>query len=153
MSTQKAITQHGEIEYETVECDSCSNEVMEGDEITYVLGEVQSSDYWSHKNAYEVEFYEEDFYQGTLCPYCADARNLDIDYGSNGSSSTTVVSNVLSGIRNAHRNYVAEMVEHLNADEMMGPYGEPDIVMGMIMLGAYVCAIIFVALCVAAVIL
>ena len=153
MSTQKAITQHGEIEYETVECDSCENDMMEGDEITYVLGEIKKSDYWSHKEEFELRFDKNNFYKGSLCPYCADAKNFDIDQGSGSSSSTNTVSNVLSGIRNAHRNYVESMVEHLNADEMMGSYSDPDILTGLVMLSAYICAIIFVALCVAAVIL
>ena len=65
MSTQKAITQHGEIEYETVECDSCGNEMMEGDEISYVLGEIKKSNYWSHRGEFEFNFDENDFYKGS----------------------------------------------------------------------------------------
>ena len=36
---------------------------------------------------------------------------------------------------------------------MMGPYGEPDIITGLVMLSAYLCVIMFVVLCVVAVIL
>jgi hypothetical protein len=155
MSTQKAITQHGEVEYETVKCDSCGNEVVEGEELSYVIGEIRSSSYWSHKKSYEINFHEEGLNRGNLCPHCAEARNLHIKDHSNSKyyNSANTVGSIIKGVRNAHSKYVENMVTHLNADDTMGPYGEPDLITGVIMFGIYVSIIIFILLFVVAVIL
>jgi hypothetical protein len=144
MSTQKAITQHGEVEYETVKCDSCGNEVVEGEELSYVIGEIRSSSYWSHKNEYEINFNEAGFDTGNLCPHCAEARNLDIRHSNNTSSkSSNIARNIFGGIRNAHSKYFENMVENLNAEEMNSGYHDPDIVTGLLYLSVYVCVILF----------
>ena len=71
--TETAETIHGSIEYKTVECTSCGNEVAETDALDYVAGDIMGVDHWGHRDAYEFSIDDATLHQGHLCPYCADA--------------------------------------------------------------------------------
>ena len=70
--TNKAVTAHGEVDYETVTCDSCGSEVMKRDARRFVIGDLKATDYWSHKNTKEFHFDSGDYATGWACSYCAD---------------------------------------------------------------------------------
>lgn len=64
---RKAVTAHGEVPYETVECDSCGNEVAKDDAEKFVIGDHIHTDKWSHKGD-ELEF--KNYRTGWACEYC-----------------------------------------------------------------------------------
>jgi len=64
---QKTVTAHGEVEYETVECDSCGNIIPKEDGKRFVIGEFNRKDSWTHKGD-ELEF--ESYRMGWCCPFC-----------------------------------------------------------------------------------
>lgn len=72
-SKQKTVTAHGEIEYETVECSSCGNDVMKEKAkgfIVYDQDKVKRThDRLGH---YEWEIYDGGYITGWACPYCAE---------------------------------------------------------------------------------
>jgi Zn ribbon nucleic-acid-binding protein len=70
MSTEKAVTAYGEVEYETVECDSCGHKVVKEDADRFVVGELQSEKYWDDYTKYE--FRQRRHQTGWACPHCRD---------------------------------------------------------------------------------
>ncbi|SIR99934.1 hypothetical protein SAMN05421858_5080 [Haladaptatus litoreus] len=64
---QKTTTVHGDVEYETVECSSCGNEVAKSQACYFVIGEktnhLRSRNRVNFKNGYIT---------GWACQYCAD---------------------------------------------------------------------------------
>ena len=61
MSKNKAATAHGEVEYETVTCDSCGIEVVESDAVEFQIGEDLDKRY-----SRDVHI------SGYACRHCAD---------------------------------------------------------------------------------
>jgi len=59
-----AVTAHGEIEYETVTCDSCGNDVLEEDAYHFAIGG------YKEKFGGEVRFKERNTTLGWACEYC-----------------------------------------------------------------------------------
>jgi len=69
---RKAPTAHGEIEYETVTCASCDNEVAKQDAEYFVIGDLQNRTGYSALNKQKFEFADDNVRTGWACPYCAD---------------------------------------------------------------------------------
>lgn len=74
MSTKKntAPTVHGSIEYETVECSSCGQDVMKEEARRVYVGDVKGTTNSSHRGVTEVEFDRHDHTSGWFCPHCYD---------------------------------------------------------------------------------
>lgn len=67
MSKQTTPTVHGDVEYETVECDSCGNELAKESADRLIVGDVdriRTSDYRPD----EIRF--NSYTLGWVCPYC-----------------------------------------------------------------------------------
>lgn len=62
-------TAHGEIEYETVECVSCGEEVAKNNTSDVVIGEISEKREYSWGNKYRFESGET---HGYACEYCKD---------------------------------------------------------------------------------
>lgn len=129
MTTRTATTAHGEVEYETVECDSCNNEVAQEKARDFVIGDIKASKSWTHRSHARFEIYDEGRYRGTLCPYCSDMNHIDVDM----SSSSPNMRDIPRAIWNAHRNIVTFMVRHLNGE--VG--GDDDVILGLATLILY----------------
>lgn len=69
MPTRAATTAHGEVEYETVECSSCGNEIPKDEASRFIIGDCAGVDKWSHRGD-EWEFTS--YRTGWACPYCRD---------------------------------------------------------------------------------
>jgi len=70
MSKNKAATAHGEVEYETVTCDSCDSEILKSEAKRFVIGDYVRTDTWTHKGD-ELEF--RDYTMGWACEYCRES--------------------------------------------------------------------------------
>jgi len=68
----RAVTAHGEVEYETVECDSCESEVMKSEAKRIVVGDLKDTVHWSHKSTKEFHFDNSTYATGWVCQYCSD---------------------------------------------------------------------------------
>jgi len=67
--TKTATTTHGTVEYETVECDSCENEVAKADAERFIIvHEMRGTRDWGDHTKYNVN----DGTTGWICPYCSD---------------------------------------------------------------------------------
>jgi len=75
--TETAMTQHGEVEYEVVECASCGNDVSKEDAQDFLIGDITSTGGYHSSNKYTVECAT----TGYACPVCADS---DSDVGPIG---------------------------------------------------------------------
>lgn len=62
-----AKTVHGEIEYETVTCDSCGNEILQSDAKRFVIGDHVRTKSWSGSGD-ELEF--RNYTMGWACEIC-----------------------------------------------------------------------------------
>lgn len=68
---KKASTAFGEVEYETVVCDSCDNEVMKDEAFRFVTidtDQIRTDRSWSDHHEWEV--YHGGYNEGWACPYC-----------------------------------------------------------------------------------
>lgn len=71
---QTTPTAYGDVEYETVECDSCGNDVLKKDASTFVVGECTSQrDRYTGK---QFRFKDSDCATGWICPYCRDEGGI-----------------------------------------------------------------------------
>jgi hypothetical protein len=61
MSKNKAATAHGEVEYETVTCDSCGTEVIESDAMSFQIG-----------TQLDKKYSRDVYVTGHACQHCAD---------------------------------------------------------------------------------
>lgn len=72
--TESITTEHGRIEYETVDCDSCGAEVAKKDADRFVvIHDLKSKYSYTRYNEYKVR----DGSDGWICPYCADSGPID----------------------------------------------------------------------------
>lgn len=69
MPTREAVTAHGEVTYETVECDSCGHELPKEEARDIVVGDLQGVDRWAHMGD-EFEF--KNYRRGYVCQFCED---------------------------------------------------------------------------------
>lgn len=86
MPRQKAQTAHGEVEYETVTCDSCESEVMKSEAfrfVTFAQDEIRKEMSWHDHHEWEV--YDGGYRAGWACPYCHDAGPADFPRIRSGS--------------------------------------------------------------------
>lgn len=67
--TKKATTPHGEVEYETVECASCGNQVAKPAAKRFVVGDIQSEYDWGGKAEYN---FIKSRAEGWACSFCWD---------------------------------------------------------------------------------
>ena len=67
---ETAVTVHGEVEYETVECVSCGESVAAEHTTSVIVGDVSHIKHWSH-TADEYQF-GNGMDRGKLCEYCRD---------------------------------------------------------------------------------
>lgn len=74
---EAAITAHGDVEYEVVECANCDTELLPEEAVQVTIGEVAGRQYWSHKRQTEVSVKGKPTYRA-LCEYCAESN---LDYG------------------------------------------------------------------------
>ena len=73
--TESITTEHGRIEYETVDCDSCGAEVAKEDADRFVvIHDLRDEHDWTDYTQYECH----DATDGWICPYCADSGPLDV---------------------------------------------------------------------------
>lgn len=73
MNKQKAITAHGEVEYETVHCVSCDIEVAKENATRLVMGDVVEYHDWGTLGKEEYNFKKGTIAKGWVCPYCKDS--------------------------------------------------------------------------------
>ena len=67
---ETAVTVHGDVEYETVECESCGERVAATHATDVIVGEVTNvSEYTSISNRYK---FANGMNRGQLCDYCRD---------------------------------------------------------------------------------
>lgn len=71
-----AKTHLGEVEYDTVECSSCEQEMLEEDAKRVVVGELQNQKTLSYKSTVKCEFSQSGFLIGWLCEHCCDMDNM-----------------------------------------------------------------------------
>jgi len=72
--TESITTEHGRIEYETVDCDSCGAEVAKEDADRFVvIHDLRDKSDWTGYTQYECH----DATDGWICPYCADSGPTD----------------------------------------------------------------------------
>jgi len=69
---EKAATAHGEVEYETVTCASCENEVPKQKAKKFVIGDVTDHTDWVHRGVIEYEFSRTDVQTGWACEFCRE---------------------------------------------------------------------------------
>jgi hypothetical protein len=72
MMTEKkrATTAHGDVTYETVECDSCETEVMKTEARRFVVGNLKKTKHRSYRSEKQLHFEDSDYTVGWVCPYC-----------------------------------------------------------------------------------
>lgn len=78
MGTKTQPTAHGEIEYETVECDSCGTELLKDEAFGFIVfdqDKLKKSRSWNHFHEWNV--YDGGYKTGWACPYCYDAAPVD----------------------------------------------------------------------------
>lgn len=137
MPQRTATTAYGEVEYETVQCEGCENEVPKEDALALAVGDLYKRRVWSHSNERNYCFRDDsDFYEAWLCPYCADVKNVSIDKGEDTSNPTNAIVSLLSALREAHSAYVERMVANLSSGEM-NSLEEDNVPDGLIMLVMY----------------
>lgn len=74
--TRTSTTALGEVQYETVECNSCEQEVMKKEASRFYAGTVRKEKAWRHRGVKEVEFDNRSYHSGWLCPYCLDDDDI-----------------------------------------------------------------------------
>jgi hypothetical protein len=137
MPQRTATTAYGEVEYETVQCESCENEVAKEDALALAVGDIYKKRVWSHSNERKYYFNDDsDFYEGWLCPYCGDVKNTSIDRGRDTSNPANSIVSLLSAVREAHSAYVERMVANLSSGEM-GSLKDDNVPDGLVMLLVY----------------
>lgn len=129
MPKEEALTAHGEVEYETIECATCGNKEMKKKSQQFLLGDIKKKYDWKGHDEFHVY---DGYITGHLCEYCADAETINIDREEMRPSGG--IRGLLSGIRNAHGEYTSKMIHHLN-----GEFGgnDGDIIHGLFMLAGY----------------
>lgn len=70
--TRTATTAHGDVDYETVDCTSCENEVAKTDAQRFITGDVVEYHHWSHKNTKQYELDSQTVSTGWVCEYCRE---------------------------------------------------------------------------------
>jgi hypothetical protein len=69
-------TPHGEVEYETVVCDSCGSETRKDDAYRFLLiSELKRERSFSTYAEFRIN--KSEYADGWACPYCADAEPID----------------------------------------------------------------------------
>jgi len=72
-------TAHGKVEYETVECESCSELMVKEDATRVYVGDYHGKDSWSHQPYDEIKL--SNYHWGYLCQYCReDPAGFPYDY-------------------------------------------------------------------------
>lgn len=69
-SKEELGTVHGVVEYETVECTSCGEKVVEEDALTIFVGEYHGKSSRSYESYDRIKL--ANYKKGYLCPYCTD---------------------------------------------------------------------------------
>lgn len=75
-TTKQIPTAYGDVEIETVECDSCGDEVPKEDASDFLVGDIRQTNHWHHKSAVEFEVSDTTLRRGYLCSYCEDRGPL-----------------------------------------------------------------------------
>lgn len=84
---QTVATAHGEVEYETVECTSCGNQVAKKDALVFVIGDLESSERYRGLEKHRFTFETDRVSYGWACEYCREtgpARYPDPAYSVDG---------------------------------------------------------------------
>lgn len=119
--TRTAYTEHGEIEYEVVECVSCGQEVAKEDAGTMIIsdGKIRNKHNWSHNNYVDLELYG-DVDIGPICKHCQDTDNATpMSY----TASETVggvarrIASLVVGIMFGPYNLLKEEISKQTSDE------------------------------------
>jgi len=70
--TLEAITEHGSVEYEVVECDSCGMDTTKESAQRFYIGEVKETEDWHYLNHIDVKFTKDTVRKGWACQHCHD---------------------------------------------------------------------------------
>jgi len=73
MNKKTAVTKHGEVEYETVECSSCGNKTPKEKAEQFVIGEPTSTRVWEHSGNKKFEFDLDSLKEGWACEFCKES--------------------------------------------------------------------------------
>lgn len=74
MAKQTAHTAHGDVDYETVVCASCENEVPKQTSTRFIMGDVVEHHNWGYKNVEEYGFDSSSIAKGWACEYCRESE-------------------------------------------------------------------------------
>jgi len=98
--TMQAVTEHGSVEYEVVECDSCGMDTAKESAQRFYIGEVKETDSYNSLNKTVVKFKKNTVNKGWACQHCHDGDVAGLPSDSPTSSGTTdgVVQFVVSGL-------------------------------------------------------
>jgi len=91
MSKETAVTPHGEVEYETVECDSCGVEIAKSEAYRFV----------AFSQGFDPSYVCECATRGWVCDYCREApAGLPTDGGNDevGSKEQHFIGGLISGL-------------------------------------------------------
>lgn len=69
MPKRSVQTTEGEVEYDTVVCSSCGDEMTKQGTARVVIGQIKEEGYWRHKDSTNMEF-EGRPHKGWLCDVC-----------------------------------------------------------------------------------
>ena len=72
MASQQATTIHGEVEYETVDCSSCGDEVAKQNALRFVIADPTDYSVLRAMHKVRLEYKSGTLREGWACPYCAD---------------------------------------------------------------------------------
>jgi len=93
MPRRSAETAFGEVEYDTVTCTSCENEVAKTDAKRFVVGDVVEYRDWSSLGKIEYNFDPDTLRKGWACPYCAsDPVKYPVNKMTAGQLAASAVS-------------------------------------------------------------
>jgi len=67
---QTLTTEHGEVSYEVVECDSCGNTIAKSDATDFIVGDV--TDVTTFSTMPDKYKFGNGMHRGYVCPYCKD---------------------------------------------------------------------------------
>jgi len=71
--TKTATTAHGEVKYETIECESCGNEAAKSEASRFIMmHDIRDTTTWLHDGGYK-EFEVYDYTEGWACQYCTNS--------------------------------------------------------------------------------
>ena len=75
--TKVSVTAHGEVEYETVVCDSCDTTIPKENAKRFVIGDVMELNHRGALKKRQYGFHTSDYQEGWACEYCRNDGVVD----------------------------------------------------------------------------